>query len=271
MARPLFTIGHGTADAVELTGLLRGGGVTRLVDVRAAPGSRRNPDVARCALADWLPRNGTEYRWERRQGGWRKAPPDSPDTVLRNRSFAGYAAHMRSPEFLDAVEALLDEAASAPTAVLCSESVWWRCHRRMIADFAVLSRRVPVCHLMRGSRCQEHHLTDGARLTASGLLVYDGGQETTRSGRRSGPVLVTGRGKIACRASWRGSIMIVMNAYPPRRRQLVPLSAQERQRRAAQAEEWRAERARKNAQQWPARLAALRTGPALEPVGKGCR
>lgn len=177
MARPLFTIGHSTADASELSGLLCRGGVTRVVDVRTAPGSRRNPDVAHSALADWLPREGVDYRWERRLGGWRKAPPGSPDTALRNRSFGGYAVHMRSPEFLDAVDAVLDEAASAPTAVMCSESVWWRCHRRMIADFAVLARRVPVLHLMHDGRCQEHRLTEGARLAGSGLLVYDDGPD----------------------------------------------------------------------------------------------
>ena len=177
MDRPLFTLGHGTASAAELTRLLRGGGITRLVDVRTAPGSQRNPDVTRAELAQWLPGSGVEYRWEPRLGGWRKAARDSPDTALHHHSFAGYAAHMRSPQFLAAVDALLDEAASTPTAVMCAESVWWRCHRRMIADFVELVRQLPVLHLMHDGRRQRHRPTDGARLTADGLLVYDGGQE----------------------------------------------------------------------------------------------
>ncbi|MDQ3886144.1 MAG: DUF488 domain-containing protein [Actinomycetota bacterium] len=165
------------ASASELTRLLLVGGIARLVDVRTAPGSRRNPDVARAALVQSLPASGVEYRWEPRLGGWRKAPRDSPDTALHNRSFAGYAAHMRSPEFLAALDTLLDEAALAPTAVMCSESVWWRCHRRMIADVVELVRQMPVLHLMHDGRRQRHRPSDGARLTTDGLLVYDGGQE----------------------------------------------------------------------------------------------
>jgi len=89
-------------------------------------------------MVRWLPEHGIEYRWEQRLGGWRKPPPDSPDIGLRNRSFAGYAAHMRTRDCLDAVRDVLDGVRDK-TTVFCSESVWWRCHRRMIADFAVLS------------------------------------------------------------------------------------------------------------------------------------
>lgn len=171
---PLFTVGHGTASASELAALLHAAGIAQLVDVRTAPGSRRNPDAGRAALQRWLPERGIEYRWERRLGGWRRTPPGSPDTALRNRSFMGYAAHMRSPEFLDAIDQLLGQAASVPTVVMCAESLWWRCHRRMISDFAVLARQVPVRHLMHDGSRQPHRPTDCARLTSGGLLVYDG-------------------------------------------------------------------------------------------------
>jgi uncharacterized protein (DUF488 family) len=167
----LRTIGHGTASAEQLSELLRGAGVPQLVDVRTAPGSRRNPEMMREAMGRWLPEQGVGYRWERRLGGWRRDPPDSPDTALRNRSFGGYAAHMRTPEFRDAIEELLGDAAGS--AVMCSESVWWRCHRRMIADFAVLVRGVPVEHLMHDGRRTEHRPTQGVRLREDGLLVYD--------------------------------------------------------------------------------------------------
>lgn len=173
----LYTIGHGTADADELTRLLRGGGITAVVDVRTAPGSRHNPDMRRSAMAGWLPAAGIGYRWEQRLGGWRRDPPDSPDTALRNRSFGGYAAHMRGAEFAAALGELLAGAAREATTVLCSESVWWRCHRRMIADFASVAEGVPVHHLMHDGRVQEHQPTDGVRLRDDGLLVYDAGQE----------------------------------------------------------------------------------------------
>ena len=173
----LVTFGHGTASIEEITSLLRDAGVVSLVDVRTAPGSRRNPDVARTELERTLPERGIGYRWEKRLGGFRKVPPDSPDVVWRNDAFRGYAAHMRTDTFIEAVDELLAEAAEHPTAVMCSESVWWRCHRRMIADFALLARGVPVCHLMHDGRLREHHVSEGVRLRDDGFLVYDGGQE----------------------------------------------------------------------------------------------
>lgn len=171
----LLTFGHGTASAERMVALLHGAGVQRVVDVRTAPGSRRNPHVARSELAQWLPANGIEYHWEKRLGGWRKARPDSPDTALRERAFAGYAAYMRSREFHTAVDQLLDEAASTCVAIMCAESLWWRCHRRMIADFVTLVRGVDVRHLMHDGRLQQHAPTDVARVRDDGLLVYDGG------------------------------------------------------------------------------------------------
>ncbi|WP_420709231.1 DUF488 family protein [Streptomyces sp. NRRL B-3648] len=171
----LITFGHGTADRTALAGLLREAGVESVVDVRTAPGSRRNPDVARQRLAQWLPGERISYRWEQRLGGWRKPSPDSPDTVWRNESFRGYAAHTRSPEFVTAMDALLRQAGEERTAVMCSEAVWWRCHRRLIADFAVLARGALVLHLMHDGRLMTHTPTPGARLRPDGLVVYDAG------------------------------------------------------------------------------------------------
>jgi uncharacterized protein (DUF488 family) len=170
----LFTIGHSTARAGRLVELLRGAGIAQLVDVRTAPGSRRNPDVLREAIERWLPEAGVGYRWEPRLGGWRKAPRASPDTALQHRAFAGYAAHMRSPDFLAAIDELL--ANCAPTAVMCAEALWWRCHRRMISDFVLLARGVPVRHILHDGRLVAHRPTEGVRVREDGLLVYDGGQ-----------------------------------------------------------------------------------------------
>ncbi|MEO3823209.1 DUF488 domain-containing protein [Actinomadura sp. B10D3] len=170
----LLTFGHGRAEREDLARLLRDAEVRSVVDVRTAPGSRRNPDVHRDALQVWLPAEGVGYRWERRLGGFRRPEPDAPDTFWRNDSFRGYAAHTRRPEFLAAMDALLREAGEHRTAVMCSESVWWRCHRRLIADFAVLARGRTVLHLAHDGRLTEHPPTPGARLREDGLLVYDG-------------------------------------------------------------------------------------------------
>ncbi|MFG2157649.1 DUF488 domain-containing protein [Streptomyces olivaceus] len=174
MSQPhLVTFGHGTAGRSELAALLRDAGVAAVVDVRTAPGSRRDPDLLRERLARWLPEEGLGYRWERRLGGFRKPAPDSPDVVWRNASFRGYAAHTRTPEFVAAMDELLAQAARERSAVMCGEAVWWRCHRRLVADFAVLARDTPVDHLMHDGRLTPHSPTPGARLRPDGLLVYD--------------------------------------------------------------------------------------------------
>ncbi|MGI5373283.1 DUF488 family protein [Streptomyces sp. CA-251387] len=173
----LITIGHGTADRTTLAKLLRDAGVVAVVDVRTAPGSRRDPDLSRQRLAQWMPEEEIAYRWERRLGGWRKPSPDSPDTVWRNESFRGYAAHTRSLEFVAAMDVLMRQAREERTAVMCSEAVWWRCHRRLIADFAVLARGALVRHLMHNGRLTAHTPTPGVRLRGDGLVVYDAGPQ----------------------------------------------------------------------------------------------
>jgi uncharacterized protein (DUF488 family) len=172
----LVTFGHGTASAERMTELLRGAGVMALVDVRTAPGSRRHPQVARAELERWLPEAGISYRWEKRLGGFRKPGPESADVAWREEMFRGYAEHMRSGEFLAAVDELLAQAELDSTAVMCAESLWWRCHRRLLADFVSAARGVPVRHLLHDGRLEEHRLSTGLRLREDGLLVYDAGQ-----------------------------------------------------------------------------------------------
>ncbi|MFI9081900.1 DUF488 family protein [Streptomyces sioyaensis] len=169
----LLTFGHSTADRQELIELLRWANVTSVVDVRIGPGSRRNPHLSRSNLARWMPEVGIGYRWEPGLGGFRQAPADSPDIVWRNASFRGYAAYMREPAFVTALDQLLDEASHSRTTVMCSEAVWWRCHRRLIADFATVSRHAAVQHLMHDKRLVPHPPTPGLRLRHDGLLVYD--------------------------------------------------------------------------------------------------
>jgi uncharacterized protein (DUF488 family) len=171
---PLLTVGHGPQDRDALGGLLTGAGVGRLVDVRRFPGSRNNPDVARDALAEWLPALGIGYRWEERLGGRRSIPAGEPveDGWWTVRQFAAYAAHTRTPEFAAALDEVLTEAAGGTVAVMCSETVWWRCHRRLIADVAVLARGVPVEHLMPGGRLSPHRPSEGAVFGPDGAVHW---------------------------------------------------------------------------------------------------
>ena len=162
---PLLTVGHGPDDRDRLGARLSGAGVTSLVDVRRFPGSRNNPDVGREALEQWLPAAGIGYRWEERLGGRRRLPPGEPvaDDWWTVAQFAAYAAHTRAPEFTAALDEVLAEVAgSATVAVMCSESVWWRCHRRLIADVVVLGRGLSVEHLMPDGRLAPHRPSEGA-------------------------------------------------------------------------------------------------------------
>lgn len=134
----LLTVGHGTAAATELGTALAAAQVRALVDIRIARGSRRSPHLARDRLSEWLPAYGVDYRWDRRLGGFRKVPSDSPDTALRNTSFRAYAAWMRDSEFATAIDELLAGAAGTRTAVMCSETV------ASPRDGQVLAARAPA-------------------------------------------------------------------------------------------------------------------------------
>jgi uncharacterized protein (DUF488 family) len=171
----LLTVGHGTLDGAELVELLTGAGVELLVDVRRFPGSRRNPTVSRESLARLLPAAGIDYRWDERLGGRRSLPADAEeiDAWWQVKQFRAYAAHTRTPEFAAAMADLVREAADRTVAVLCSESVWWRCHRRLVADVAVLAHATPVSHLMHDGRRTEHQPSAGARLRADASVVWD--------------------------------------------------------------------------------------------------
>ena len=168
----LLTIGHGTATAQELVGLLERAGVERLVDVRTAPGSRRHPQFRRQAMEGWLGEAGVAYRWEPELGGFRRPDPGSGNLALRHPAFRGYADYMRTPPFWAALDRLLAEAAEGPTVAMCSETLWWRCHRRLLADAAVLVRGAEVLHLDHRGRLEPHRPTEGVRRDGD-LLAYD--------------------------------------------------------------------------------------------------
>lgn len=166
----LLTIGHGTASPDELLARLKAADTAAVVDVRRYPDSRRNPRSSRSAMQQWLPDAGIDYRWDPRLGGRRTSRKDSPNQGLRNGGLRAYADHMLSAEFHEAFEQLLIDARSRPTAILCAESVWWKCHRRLIADAATLLHDLPVIHLMPGGRQSPHAVTDAAGVRGAELI-----------------------------------------------------------------------------------------------------
>jgi uncharacterized protein (DUF488 family) len=172
--RELLTVGHGTLDASGLSALLQEASVELVVDIRRFPGSRRNPDVGREPLEARLAQDDIGYRWDARLGGRRSAPPGaSADPWWQVAAFRAYAAHTRTPEFQQGLQELLASVATSRTVVLCSESVWWRCHRRIVADVVALTTPVSVRHLMHDGRMTEHPRTEGARVVGAHLLVWD--------------------------------------------------------------------------------------------------
>jgi uncharacterized protein (DUF488 family) len=168
----LRTVGHGTLAAEAFASLLDEAKIGRVVDVRSFPGSRHNPQFGREDMERWMPQAGLGYVWMRELGGRRRPIPASKHVALRNEAFRAYADYMKTSDFLRGVEDLLTLAESESSAVMCSESVWWRCHRRLLADHLVLVRGVDVIHLMHDGRLTPHALTAGVRL-ADDTLVYD--------------------------------------------------------------------------------------------------
>ena len=171
------TVGHGAQPAEAFITLMTGAGVGHVVDVRSYPGSRRHPHFGRPALEAWLPAAGVTYSWDPRLGGRRKPQPGSRHPGLTHEAFRAYADHMESAEFVSGVAALLDLAAGRPdggVAIMCAESLWWQCHRRLLADTLTLVHGLTVEHLMPDGRLAPHRPTEAARVEEGGL-VYDVG------------------------------------------------------------------------------------------------
>jgi uncharacterized protein (DUF488 family) len=170
----LFTLGHGTAGEVELAALIRGAGLQSGVDVRSVPKSRAHPHVWMDRMAAWVPDlSGASYQWSPGLGGFRKRRPDSPNVALRHYSFRAYADYMQTGPFLRSLDELVKSLEEARTAIMCSESLWWRCHRRLIADAATLLHGVDVRHVMHAGTIVPHRVTEGVRMLPGGLLQYD--------------------------------------------------------------------------------------------------
>jgi uncharacterized protein (DUF488 family) len=169
--RTVYTVGHSTRSEDDLRAILAEAGVRLVADVRAFPGSRRHPQFNQGALAEWLPAAGIEYVHLAGLGGRRDPVPGSPNDGWTERAFQGYADHMDSPEFRSALAELEAAARRTPTAVMCAEAVWWRCHRRLIAD-ALVARGRQVEHLGVGESHAVHQLPEFAVLGRDGTLTY---------------------------------------------------------------------------------------------------
>ncbi|HYD24995.1 MAG TPA: DUF488 domain-containing protein [Croceibacterium sp.] len=182
---PVFTVGHSTRTIEEFVTLLRAGQVSMVVDVRTIPRSRTNPQYNLDQLPDALARYQVGHRYIAALGGLRgrSAGVDPVVNALwRNRSFHNYADHALSPAFREGLGELLRVAAAGRCAVMCSEAVWWRCHRRIIADH-LIARGHLVLHLMGPARVEPARLTDGA-VADGGRVTYPAPPETSPAAPR---------------------------------------------------------------------------------------
>ena len=172
MSERIMTIGHSTRSAEEFLALLKAHAITGVADVRTVPRSRRHPHFSRESLILLLPAHGIAYDHFGGLGGLRKPKPDSRNAGWRHPSFRGYADHMASPEFREALDRLLVFAQKFFTAVMCAESKWWQCHRQLIAD-ALLARGIEVRHILSNHEARPHELTPFARVAGTDV-VYPG-------------------------------------------------------------------------------------------------
>ncbi len=172
MAR-LYTIGHSTRPIEDLIEALQAHNVEALVDIRAFPMSRRLPQFNRESLDTSLTNAGIRYAWMKALGGYRKKlRDDSPNIALRNDSFRNYADYMLTGEFEAAVARLIALAEESPTAYMCAERVYFRCHRMLVSDWLV-SHGHEVMHIDDAGPLKPHRLTAEARMI-EGKLLYRG-------------------------------------------------------------------------------------------------
>lgn len=166
----IWTIGHSTRSISEFISMLQSFDISLLVDVRHFPGSRKYPHFNKEALATSLKDANIKYEHIESLGGRRKAKPDTLNTAWRHAAFRGYADHMETEEFKEGMARLRELAKKTPTAYMCSEAVWWRCHRSLISDL-LKSEGWIVNHIMDVGASKEHPYTAPAKII-NGILTY---------------------------------------------------------------------------------------------------
>lgn len=169
-----FTVGHSNRSLPDFIHLIASAGVTRIADIRTLPMSRANPQFNQDRLAEALPEQGIGYERFASLGGLRgkaKQVPFQVNALWRNRSFHNYADYALSPEFRRGLDELLLQGADGHLSVMCSEAVWWRCHRRIVADY-LIARGLPVFHIMGAGRLDPATLTPGAVIQPDDSITY---------------------------------------------------------------------------------------------------
>ena len=172
MTNQIWTIGHSTRPIEDFIAALMANRVRLVADVRLLPGSKRYPQFNKAALSEALGEANIGYEHFPELGGRRKPRPDSRNTAWRNEAFRGYADYMETNEFELGITRLLKLAQqSGPTAIMCAEAVWWRCHRALISDF-LKARGVDVIHIIDTKKTEAHPFTSAARIV-EGALNYE--------------------------------------------------------------------------------------------------
>jgi uncharacterized protein (DUF488 family) len=167
----IWTIGHSTRNIDDFISALEANGIKFVADVRLLPGSKRYPQYNKEALAEALKECGIAYEHFPELGGRRKPRPDSRNRAWRNDAFRGYADYMETEQFREGVRRLVELAQKAgPTAIMCAEAVWWRCHRALISDFLKV-RGIEVTHIIDTNKSEPHPYTSAARIVG-GTLSY---------------------------------------------------------------------------------------------------
>jgi uncharacterized protein (DUF488 family) len=168
----ILTVGHSTRSAEEFGAILTAHNVKSLVDVRSFPGSRRYPQFNKERLATFLASIDVNYHHLPKLGGRRLPSPKSKNIAWKNASFRAYADHMETAEFKEGVKELLELALADQTAIMCAESLWWRCHRSLIADY-LKANSVDVVHIVDEKKSEPHPYTAAASII-NGELSYEG-------------------------------------------------------------------------------------------------
>ena len=167
----VWTIGHSTHTLDRFATLLAAHEIALLADIRTVPKSRRHPHFHTDALARSLPDRGVAYLHVPRLGGWRRAAANSPNGAWHNPSFRGYADYAMRDEFVEGLAHLRELAAAQPTVMMCSEALWWRCHRRLVADHLVAVGDT-VCHIGSDGCASAHQLASFAAVGVEGQVTY---------------------------------------------------------------------------------------------------
>lgn len=168
----IWTIGHSTHPLEEIIAILYSFGIEYLADIRHYPGSRKFPQFNKDALQVSLPQHGIQYVHIKTLGGRRKVKPDSKNTAWRHPAFRGYADYMETQEFEKGIAELEKLARQYHTAYMCSEALWWRCHRSLVSDFLKI-KGWTVIHIMGMGKSEEHPYSSAASIV-DGALSYAG-------------------------------------------------------------------------------------------------